>query len=163
MTTYVDFAPSQTSQFQFQAELDGTIYNVLCPWNLFGQRYYVSCFSTDGTRIFTLPLIGSPDGLTITAIDYDPATNFVTATVETPHGFTIGAITDVTVTGCLPDAYNGNVQATAINATQIIYTLTPIPLPATTLGTLFYNINLAGGFFDTLLVFRQGNQQFEIS
>jgi hypothetical protein len=64
MTTIFPFAPTQQGPFQFQPTLDGTTYTGVVTWNLFGQRYYLSLYALDGTRIFTLPLIGSP-------LDYD--------------------------------------------------------------------------------------------
>lgn len=65
MTTYVTFQPSATAPFQFQATLDGSAYTVIMPWNLHGQRYYVTCFDLSGNLIFSLPLIGSPLGYNI--------------------------------------------------------------------------------------------------
>jgi hypothetical protein len=61
----VDFAPSQNSPFQFQATLDGVAHTIRVTWNLFGERYYVNCFTQTGARVFTLPLIGSPEGYDI--------------------------------------------------------------------------------------------------
>lgn len=58
-TTYVDFVPSASAPFQFQATLDDTVYTVVVTWNLFGQRYYVNIFTLEGVRVLTIPLIGS--------------------------------------------------------------------------------------------------------
>ena len=60
MTTYVDFSPSQTVPFQFQAALDGQIYTVTIPWGLFGARYYCQISTLQGQSVVLLPLIGSP-------------------------------------------------------------------------------------------------------
>ena len=60
-TTYIPFAPSANANFQFQATLDGTVYNVIVNWNLFGQRYYINIFDLTGARVLIIPLIGSPD------------------------------------------------------------------------------------------------------
>ncbi len=64
-TTYIPFVPSSTSNFQFQATLDGKMYVGIVTWGLFGQRYYLNLYSTTGTLIVSLPLIGSPDGYDI--------------------------------------------------------------------------------------------------
>ncbi len=63
-TTYYDFNPSNTAPTQFQPTLDGQVYTVLVSWNLFGQRWYATCYDLAGNLQFNLPLIGSP-------LDYD--------------------------------------------------------------------------------------------
>lgn len=62
--TITAFQPTASAPFQFQATLDGQVYTVIITWGLFGQRWYTNIYALDGTRILTLPLIGSPD-------DYD--------------------------------------------------------------------------------------------
>jgi hypothetical protein len=64
MTTFA-FTPSQTAAFTFQPVLDGSTYNVVVTWNIFGQRYYVNCYDLSGNLIFALPLISSPVGTPI--------------------------------------------------------------------------------------------------
>ena len=64
MTTYVNFTPSTNALFQFQATLDGNLYNVVITWSLAGQRYYINVYALDGTLIVAKPLVGSP-------LDYD--------------------------------------------------------------------------------------------
>lgn len=59
MTTY-DFQPSVNAPFQFQPTLDGQTYTVIVTWNLFGQRYFVSCYSLAGALVFSVPMVGSP-------------------------------------------------------------------------------------------------------
>lgn len=56
----VKFTPNPYSNFQFQANLDGTNYTVLLTWNIYGQRYYINIYTLNNKRILTLPLIGSP-------------------------------------------------------------------------------------------------------
>jgi len=60
MTVYVDFAPNIVTAFQFQAVFDNQTYNLICPWNAFGQRYYVTCYNLNGNLVFNVPLIASP-------------------------------------------------------------------------------------------------------
>ena len=62
--TIFAFQPSQTSPYQFQPTFDGQEYTCIVTWNVFGQRYYVSCYNLAGDRIFTVPMVGSP-------LDYD--------------------------------------------------------------------------------------------
>lgn len=61
----VKFTPSPYSNFQFQANLDGTNYTVIVTWNMYGQRYYINIYTLNNQRIVTLPLIGSPLGYDI--------------------------------------------------------------------------------------------------
>jgi hypothetical protein len=65
MTTYVDFNPSSSAVFQFQATLDNANYNITVPWNYYGQRYYVTVTTLQGVLIVNIPLIGSPPDYSI--------------------------------------------------------------------------------------------------
>lgn len=62
MTQYIRFTPSQTSSppFQFTAELDGDDYIISVTWNVFGQRWYITCADVNGNIVRTEPLIASP-------------------------------------------------------------------------------------------------------
>jgi hypothetical protein len=64
MATLIQFNPSATANFQFQATLDGQNYIVVVTWNLFGQRYYINIYDTSGVLKLAMPLVGSPN-------DYD--------------------------------------------------------------------------------------------
>lgn len=63
MTTYTRFTPSTTSSppFQFTAELDGDDYIISVSWNVYGQRWYITCTDVNGNIVRTEPLIESPD------------------------------------------------------------------------------------------------------
>ena len=60
MTTVYDFTPTASAPFQFQPTLDGTTYNVIITWNVFGQRYYINIYDLSGNLILCMPFIGSP-------------------------------------------------------------------------------------------------------
>jgi hypothetical protein len=60
MATFA-FQPTASTPFQFQPELDGSIYTGIVTWNIFRMGWYLNLFALDGTRVVTLPLIGSPD------------------------------------------------------------------------------------------------------
>lgn len=64
MTTLVPFTPTAATNFQFLATFDGATYSLVTTWNYYGQRYYITCSTTQGASVYTLPLIASPD-------DYD--------------------------------------------------------------------------------------------
>lgn len=57
----VAFTPSATANFQFQATFDGVAYNVIVTWSLYGLRYYVNIYTTQGALVACVPLIESPD------------------------------------------------------------------------------------------------------
>lgn len=63
--TIVQFTPSATSAFQFQATLDGGSYTIIVTWNVYAQRYYVNIYDNYNSLIVTLPLIGSPSEYSI--------------------------------------------------------------------------------------------------
>lgn len=60
MATLIQFAPSPLAAFQFLAVLDGQTYTCTVTWNVFGQRWYLTIETQDGTRVVTEALIGSP-------------------------------------------------------------------------------------------------------
>jgi hypothetical protein len=68
MTTYIPFAPSSASNFQFQPTLDGQQYTAIVTWNLFGQRYYLNLYTTLNVLVLCVPLIGSPDNYSISMV-----------------------------------------------------------------------------------------------
>jgi hypothetical protein len=64
--TLIPFSPSYNTLFTFTAVLtdfsgNQNTYVFTTPWNIFGQRYYVTCVDQQGNHIFTVPMIGSPD------------------------------------------------------------------------------------------------------
>lgn len=66
MPTVTTFSPTNgTPPFQFTATLDGSPYNITTTWNVSGQRWFVNAYDQSGVLVFSLPLIGSPDGQTI--------------------------------------------------------------------------------------------------
>lgn len=64
-TVITPFNPSPSANFQFQANLDGDTYNIVCAWNAYAQRYYVNFYDLTGTEVLSRPLVGSPDGANI--------------------------------------------------------------------------------------------------
>ena len=65
MTTYTQFQPSVSRNFQFQPTLDGQVYSVVITWSLFGQRWLVNCYDLSGTLVFARPLRSSPNNADI--------------------------------------------------------------------------------------------------
>ena len=60
MTTYVHLSPPPGKGFAFQATLDGTSYRLRVTWNVFGQRWYLTCLTGNDELVFHQALISSP-------------------------------------------------------------------------------------------------------
>lgn len=158
----VNFQPNNVSAFQFRLTLDGDQYTAIIMWNMVGRRWYINLFALDGTRIFTLPLIGSADAVAIETIAW--ANGFVNVTTVANHGYLMGATIDLTISRCVPEAYNGIVRAFVTGLDSFQYRLAGDPGDATQLGVSAYDINIAAGYFQTSkLAFRESNQQFEVT
>ena len=149
------------SPFSFQPVLDGVQYNVTVPWSLFGQRYYVQCSTLSGVAVFYLPLIGSADSIYIQSVSWVP--NTVTVTTTIPHGFKVGEIANITISNMIPSFYNGVYSCNAINSNQFTYALNFDPGVVTSFGSASFDVNIAAGYFDSTLVYRSNNQQFEVN
>lgn len=162
MTTYTNFVPNPQGPFQFQAVLDGTPHTIIVTWLVFGQRWYVNCYDQTNTLVFSLPLIGSADGIALSDMSW--SNGIATATTAVPHGLPVGQVSNLTLSGFVPDALNGDFACASLNATQFSFPLASDPGNITTLGAVSYDINMAAGYFQTSkLVFRASTQTFEVS
>lgn len=163
MTTFFDFVPSNVAPFEFQPTLDGQVYTCVVTWNLFCRRYYLSCYRLNGTRVFTRPLLGSPAGLTLESITWDAFQGTAIAVAAVEHGYAPGSTVRLTIAGTNPAAYSGTVDALVLDATSFSWPLAADPGPTTSPGSAFRNVDIAGGYFNSSLVYRAPNRQFEIS
>lgn len=162
MTTFYNFQPSTLQVSQYQVTLDAAQYVLTLPWNLFGQRYYLTCSDLDGNLIFNLPLIGSPDGLVLQSLTWSDG--LVTVETEVPHGYRAGTSVSLTVGGAAPDEYNGQFILLATGDNTLTYSLDTDPGTNTAAGILYDNINLGGGYFETsTLVYRTSSSQLEVT
>lgn len=162
MTTFLDFQPSTQQVSTFQVTLDEASYVLTLTWNLFGQRYYVNCSDLDGNLIFSLPLIGSPDGLIVQTLTW--SNGVATVTTQEPHGYRPGVSVELTMTGAAPDAYNGEFTLLVTGDNTLTYPVSSDPGQSTVPGVLQDNLNLGGGYFETsTLVFRTSSSQFEVT
>jgi Domain of unknown function (DUF6983) len=66
---YQEFLPDTNTPFSFRATLDGTPYNVIVTWNIYGMRWYVNIYTTQGALIYATPLVESPDEYDISIVD----------------------------------------------------------------------------------------------
>jgi len=159
VTTF-DFAPSNVAPFEFQPTLDGQVYTCVVTWILFGRRYLISCYRLDGTRVFTRAMVGSPAGITIEDISWEAGV--ATATFADRHGYAPGQTVRIVISGANPDAYNGTHDVLVVDAYTFTFPLSVDPGPTVVPGSAFRNTNLAGGYFNSSLVYRTPNRQFEV-
>lgn len=162
MTTIFNFSPSFTAAPQFQPTLDGQQYTCIVTWNVFAQRYYVNCLSLNGELIFSRPLIGSAVGVNIQSLSWSLGGSVSLVSVV-PHGLKPGATADLTVSGCLPDAFNGVWRCYAENPTTLTFALSNNPGVPTMLGVVGYDVSICKNYFSSRLVFRTTNMQFEVT
>jgi hypothetical protein len=156
------FQPSNQGPFQFQPTLDGISYNAVITWNIFGQRWYINLYDSAGNLIFCQAVVGSPSGLILQGAAW--VDGVVTATTVVPHGYAPGTTLALTISGVLPDAYNGAQKILVTGPSTFTYQLSGDPGPPTALGIASYNINMAFNYFQTsTLVYRQANAQFEVN
>lgn len=163
MTQVFDFAPSITGSppFQFQPTLDDSVYNATVGWLLYGQRWYLSVFTLDGDRVFSIPLVGSPTGTNNASLVWKDGR--VTATTIQPHEFTVGAQVSVQILGATPAALSGTFLAYVIDTQTFSYPVAQDPGTTTSPGIVRHDVNLAGGYFDSTIVYREANGQIEVS
>lgn len=156
-----DFIAPTNAPFQFDPVLDGNTHTVILTWNTFGQRYYIDVFSQEGVRILTRALVGSPIGVNIQAISW--MRQVVEITTVAPHNHNIGATIDLTVSGCLPEAYNGKFRMLITGSHTMTYAMSVDPGGTSQLGVVQYNLNMIEGYFNTsTMIYRSANRQFEV-
>jgi len=162
MTTFVNFQPTQTQPFQFQATLDGTSYNVVVTWSLFGARFMANVFALDGTLVVSRALVGTDGGKQIQSLSW--SAGVVTATTIAPHGWRVGRPVALTVAGASPSGYNGAFECTPNSDTEFTYNVATNPGGAMVFGSATFLVDLVGGLFSTsTMIYRAGTRQFEIS
>lgn len=161
MTTFIQFVPTQTQVFTFQAVLDETTYGVRVPYNIFGQRFYIEIFGENQTLVLSRALIGSAIGAQIEAASW--LRGFASIRTGLPHGYKVGSIVTLTMTDIVPDAYNGRYECLITGPDTFSYALASNPGVATAFGAASYDVNLVGGLFASTMVFRAPTRRFEIA
>lgn len=164
MTTFTNFAPTPNAPFSFQPTLDGQVYIATVPWLTFGQRWYLNLTDVSGNSIAFLPVIGSATGTNIESISWDQNSQTVTVVTAEAHGWNPYTTATLTVSGVSPTAFNGTFSCFVVDDVTLTYLLASDPGMMTQSGTISYDINILGGYFQTsTMVFRQASQQFEVS
>lgn len=161
MTTTFPFTPSTSAPVQFSPVLDGQTYSAIISWNVFAQRFYLNLYDSNGTLIVCKAVVGSPPAQTISTLSW--ADGIVTVTFSDPHGYQVGTVAYLVLSGASPSAYNGTYLCSIASPTVVTYRLATDPGQATAAGSMGANINLLQGYFTSTMVFRTENAQFEVS
>jgi hypothetical protein len=160
LSTVVDFAPSTTTLFSFQAQLaDGNQYTIATPWNIFGQRYYLNVADLFGNQIVYRALVASGPSF-ISSLSW--AGGIATAVTSSPHNVPVGTSVafNVSQTGT---AFDGNWLGLSTGPTTLTYMLATNPQISTPVsGSVNFPLNLVAGYISgAWLVFHYETQQFE--
>jgi Domain of unknown function (DUF6983) len=162
MTTYVPFSPPPDAPQQFPVTLDGAAYTAVITWLYWSQRWYVNLFDGNGNRVFTLPMIESPQPAPLASLVWDPF-GYVTATVD-PIVYLPGSVVRYTIAGASPDGYNGTFDCVVQNPTTFTYPLATDPGQMTRAGTFCQEAPISAGYFSTsTLIWRPSSGNFEIN
>ena len=166
MTTYVNFVPSTTGPFQFQATLDGAQYNVSITQNVYGQRYYVNVYDLSGSLIVSRGMNSSTAkyGGTFTWTD-----GTVSVALTSPHWIAVGAVANLTASDT-DTGFDGQYQMLATGPSSLSYPLSANPGGSVS-GNIAQNINFIAGYlnasgtayFSSTLVYRDNTRQFEVT
>ena len=154
-------SPARGTAPSFTPTLDGVAYTCYAVWSLFGQRYYVNCYDDVPNLVFSVALVETPESILLESLSWSPASLQVTAITKTPHGLPVGIMIDLTITDVPPDAFNGAVRAFITSPTSFQYPLNTDPGTPLGSGSVSYLISLCKGYFNSTMVFRNG--QFEVS
>jgi len=155
------FIESTLSPYTFNPTVDGRVVAAKVVWSLFGKRYYLRMTELAGGVIFLLPVIGSLEGFNILSLAWRRGQVYITTSY--PHDYTVANTIDLTVRGCLPEGYNGRFRCFIPNPQQIVYDVPVYPGEPLQFGFVNYDIDIAAGYFDSTVIYRSANQQFEVS
>jgi len=90
MTTYT-VPLSYPNAIPLQVTLDGSSYQALIAWNLFGQRSYVQISDQFGNTVVNIPLIGSAQAAEYTYTVSDPQG------VQAPKTVTLASVEPINI------------------------------------------------------------------
>lgn len=157
--TFVNFAPSTSALFSFQAQLGQAQYTVSTPWNVFGQRYYVTVSDANGNVVLNTPLIACGPQV-VSAFAWEDGVAQVTTSA--PHNVPVGQLANVYISQT-DSGFDGAYQALSTGPDTLTYPLLANPNQATPIsGAVNFSRNLiAGVIAGAYLLFRYETQQFE--
>lgn len=158
MSTFVDFVPSTTAAFSFQATMAGQQYNVTITWNVFGQRYYYTVTDLGGNLILCRALAASGPVIPST-FTWSNGVAYVATSVN--HNVPVGSVANVNISQT-KSGLDGNVQVLSTGPTAFTYQLLADPGVEPTSGVVNFSLNLVSGYIlGGWLLFHYPTQQFE--
>jgi hypothetical protein len=168
VTTFIPFTPTIVAgrpPFQFNATFDGLVYTLTVTWSIYGQRWYITIAALDGTLIAYLPMVGSSVPKPLTSLTWKPWNGgLVQAVTAAPHSVPLGWVVEFSVSGASPSEYNaGPARCVITGPSSFVYPLAADPGPATVPGGFSYDVSLVKGYFNSTLVWRIANAQFEVN
>jgi hypothetical protein len=122
--TLVAFTPSDTTVFAFQAQLQGGgTYIISVPYNVVGERYYVSVSDLSGNVIAYRALVETGPSFPATLTWAD---NVATAALTSPHNVPVGGLANMRIsqTGT---GFDGLYQGLAVDLETFTFPLTTNP------------------------------------
>jgi hypothetical protein len=159
---FTPISAGNTIPYQFQPVLDGQNYMGTVSWNVAGQRWYVVLVDPTGAMVFNMALVGSPIGQSIETLVWD--NGFALGVTVVPTSFRLGDTLDLVISDCVPDGYNGKQRCLITGPDTFSYPLAENPGLITNVGTLSFDLDLLGGYgFDSTMVYRADNRQFEVN
>ena len=121
--TYVNFAPSTSAPFSFQAQLGASQYVVTVTWNVTGQRYYVTVADLSGNVVLYAPLIASGPQLNAS---FEWENDAAVVATNGPHNVPLGSVVGVYVLGT-GTGFDGAYEALATGPEALWYPLAANP------------------------------------
>lgn len=156
--TFVQFSPSTTAVFAFQATLNGSQYNIATPYNVFRQDYYINVSDLTGVSLLYRALVGTGPSLPAT---FTWANGWATAACAAPHWVPIGNSVNMNVSNTGTE-YDGNQAAVATSLTNLSYQIGNPEQTNIINGNVNFTWNLVSGYIpNAYLIFHWDTQQFE--
>lgn len=156
------FDPNPNGPFRFSPTLDGAPHQAEVIWSIFGQRWHMRLFDPAGEVVLLRAVVGSKEFAATDSLAWDQLRQRVYLTSLDPHGYKIGTVVSITVRGARPDAFNGDFQAVAESARVLSYPMRADPGALVTPGYFGHEANLAAGYFNSKLVYRESAKRFEV-
>jgi hypothetical protein len=167
MSTFVNFAPSDTAPFQFQPTLNGGIqYVVVVTSNVFREDYFVNLYDLSNNLIVCRALAESGPSFQA-SLTWDAGTG--TASLTVPHNVPVGALADLRISNT-GTGFDGKYRGEAVDEMTLTFDLSADPnQPVAINGTLSFDLDLLAGYVISAdnpqpigsLYFHDETQQFE--
>lgn len=158
MTQLVGFAPSTEAVFQFQAVFGGTQYVIACPWNAFGERWYITVSDLAGDVVAHRPIVQSGPRYQATLTWAD---NLATIVTSAPHELVAGWLAQGRVYGS-GTPFDGFWEVLAVDEQTLTFNMPVNPQQSVAVtGSFDFPLDLLAGYGIGPLYFHASTQQFE--